>query len=163
MGTRLAIDAARAFIRAEIVERGERKALPLLERVATIAAGGGAIGVFLKYAVDPLLAVPLESFRTTSALHTRGWPQIVAALGRKRDTLLRQQSRPRKHDFLKPAGLSVNAFAKALRVPTPRINDVVLERRGITADTAMRLACYFGGGCSQGLKRVSHIKELPVE
>jgi plasmid maintenance system antidote protein VapI len=36
-------------------------------------------------------------------------------------------------------------LAKALSVPTPRINDVVLERRGISADTAMRLARYFGG------------------
>lgn len=50
-----------------------------------------------------------------------------------------------KEDFLVPAGLSANALAKALRVPTPRINDVVRERRGITADTAMRLARYFGG------------------
>ena len=50
-----------------------------------------------------------------------------------------------REDFLKPSGLSANALARALRVPTPRINDVILERRGITADTAMRLARYFGG------------------
>jgi len=50
-----------------------------------------------------------------------------------------------REDFLKPLGMSVNALAKALRVPTPRINDVVRERRGVTADTAMRLARYFGG------------------
>jgi addiction module HigA family antidote len=50
-----------------------------------------------------------------------------------------------KEDFLKPAGLSVNALAKALHVPTPRLNDIVLKRRGISADTAMRLARYFGG------------------
>ncbi len=50
-----------------------------------------------------------------------------------------------REDFLKPAGLSANALAKALHVPTPRINDIVRERRGITADTAMRLARYFGG------------------
>ena len=56
-----------------------------------------------------------------------------------------------KEDFLKPAGLSVNALAKALRVPTPRINDIVLERRGITADTAMRLARYFGGDAQSWL------------
>jgi antitoxin HigA-1 len=36
-------------------------------------------------------------------------------------------------------------LAKALNVPTPRVNDIVRERRGITADTAMRLAHYFGG------------------
>ncbi len=50
-----------------------------------------------------------------------------------------------REDFLIPSGMSANALAKALHVPTPRINDVVLERRGITADTAMRLARYFGG------------------
>ena len=50
-----------------------------------------------------------------------------------------------KEDFLKPLGMSPNALAKALRVPTPRINEVVLKRRGISADTAMRLARYFGG------------------
>ena len=50
-----------------------------------------------------------------------------------------------REDFLIPSGLSANALAKALRVPAPRINDVVLEGRGITADTAMRLARYFGG------------------
>ena len=41
--------------------------------------------------------------------------------------------------------MSANALAKALNVPAPRVNDVVRERRGITADTAMRLARYFGG------------------
>jgi addiction module HigA family antidote len=50
-----------------------------------------------------------------------------------------------KADFLKPSGLSVNTLAKALHVLTPRINDIVLKRRGISADTAMRLARYFDG------------------
>ena len=50
-----------------------------------------------------------------------------------------------REDFLAPLNMSVNALAKALGVPTPRINDVVRERRGITPDTAMRLARYFGG------------------
>jgi addiction module HigA family antidote len=48
-------------------------------------------------------------------------------------------------DFLKPLGMSANALAKALRVPAPRINDVVRGRRGVSADTTMRLARYFGG------------------
>jgi addiction module HigA family antidote len=48
-------------------------------------------------------------------------------------------------DFLKPLGMSANALAKALRVPAPRINDVVRGRRGVSADTAMRLARYFPG------------------
>jgi addiction module HigA family antidote len=50
-----------------------------------------------------------------------------------------------REDFLVPAGITANALAKALHVPAPRINDIVRERRGITADTAMRLARYFGG------------------
>ena len=50
-----------------------------------------------------------------------------------------------REDFLVPGNLSANALAKALKVPAPRINDVVRERRGVSADTAMRLARYFGG------------------
>lgn len=50
-----------------------------------------------------------------------------------------------REDYLKPINMSANALAKALSVPAPRINDVVRERRGVTADTAMRLARYFGG------------------
>lgn len=56
-----------------------------------------------------------------------------------------------KEDFLKPVGITANALAKALRVPAPRINDIVLQRRGITADTAMRLARYFGGDAQSWL------------
>jgi addiction module HigA family antidote len=47
-------------------------------------------------------------------------------------------------EFLEPLGLSVNALATALRVPATRIGAIVKGRRGITADTAMRLARYFG-------------------
>ena len=50
-----------------------------------------------------------------------------------------------REDFLRPAGLTANALAKILHVPAPRINDIVRERRGVSADTAMRLARYFGG------------------
>lgn len=50
-----------------------------------------------------------------------------------------------REDYLEPAGMSVSALARALRVPAARLNDIVLERRGVTADTAMRLARYFGG------------------
>jgi len=46
-------------------------------------------------------------------------------------------------DFMKPAGLSVNALALALRVPATRIGAIVNEQRGITADTALRLGRYF--------------------
>jgi antitoxin HigA-1 len=41
-------------------------------------------------------------------------------------------------------GISAYKLAKRLRVPPPRINDIVLERRGITADTAVRLSRFFG-------------------
>ncbi|TWI10690.1 HigA family addiction module antitoxin [Aerolutibacter ruishenii] len=50
-----------------------------------------------------------------------------------------------REDFLVPLDMSANALAKALHVPAPRINDIVRERRGVSADTAMRLARYFGG------------------
>lgn len=49
-----------------------------------------------------------------------------------------------REEFLKPHGLSQNALARALNVPPRRINEIVLEKRGITADTALRLARYFG-------------------
>ena len=49
-----------------------------------------------------------------------------------------------REEFLGPLGLTAHALAQALRVPATRINDVVNERRGITADTALRLARYFG-------------------
>jgi addiction module HigA family antidote len=50
-----------------------------------------------------------------------------------------------REDFLVPLGTNANALAKALNMPAPRINDIVRERRGVSADTAMRLARYFGG------------------
>ncbi len=49
-----------------------------------------------------------------------------------------------RHDFLEAMGLSVYALAKALKVPRSRLNDIVLARRVISADTALRLARYFG-------------------
>jgi antitoxin HigA-1 len=49
-----------------------------------------------------------------------------------------------REEFLKPLGLSVYRLAKELHVPAPRISDVVLEKRGISPDTAVRLARYFG-------------------
>jgi addiction module HigA family antidote len=49
-----------------------------------------------------------------------------------------------REEFMKPRGLSQNALARTLNVPPRRINEIVLEKRGITADTALRLARYFG-------------------
>ena len=48
-----------------------------------------------------------------------------------------------REEFLKPMKLSAYELAKRLLVPAPRINDIVLERRGITADTAIRLSRFF--------------------
>ena len=50
-----------------------------------------------------------------------------------------------REDYLKPLTMNVNALAKNLGIPTSRLNDIVLERRCVTPDTAMRLARYFGG------------------
>ncbi len=49
-----------------------------------------------------------------------------------------------RSEFLEPLGMSVNALALALRVPAPRINDIVRGKRAISADTALRLERYFG-------------------
>jgi addiction module HigA family antidote len=49
-----------------------------------------------------------------------------------------------REDFLVPLGLSANRLAIELHVPVTRINDIVHGRRSITADTALRLARYFG-------------------
>src|SRR2546422_5889138 len=49
-----------------------------------------------------------------------------------------------REEFMKPLGLSQNAVARALNVPPRRINEIVLEKRGITADTSLRLARCFG-------------------
>lgn len=48
-----------------------------------------------------------------------------------------------REEFILPLGMSAHALAQALRVPAPRINDLVRERRGVTPDTALRLARYF--------------------
>lgn len=56
-----------------------------------------------------------------------------------------------REDYLLPLGMSANKLAKALKISTPRINDIVQERRGVSADTAMRLAVYFGGDAQSWL------------
>lgn len=49
-----------------------------------------------------------------------------------------------REEYLEPLEMSVNALSKALHVPATRMNEIIRENRGITADTAMRLARYFG-------------------
>ena len=48
-----------------------------------------------------------------------------------------------KDEFLEPLDISVYALAQAIGVPRTRMNDIVLKRRGISADTALRLARFF--------------------
>lgn len=47
-------------------------------------------------------------------------------------------------EFLKPMGISQNRIGRETGVPPRRINEIVLGKRSITPDTAMRLACFFG-------------------
>ncbi len=49
-----------------------------------------------------------------------------------------------RQDFLLPMGISVHALANAIKMPRSRVNDIVLGRRAITADTALRLARHLG-------------------
>jgi len=56
-----------------------------------------------------------------------------------------------REDFLKPLNLSTNALALALHVAATRIHEIFKERRSITADTAERLARYFGGDAASWL------------
>ena len=49
-----------------------------------------------------------------------------------------------REDVLEPLGMSVNQLAKALDITATRLNEIVRGRRGITADTALRLARYLG-------------------
>ncbi|MCX8086150.1 MAG: HigA family addiction module antitoxin [Rhodocyclaceae bacterium] len=69
-----------------------------------------------------------------------------------------------REDYLIPLGLSVNALAQALGVPATRIHEIVKERRAVTADTALRLAQYFGGDAASWLLLQANydLKTLPT-
>ncbi len=75
----------------------------------------------------------------------------------KEQEMLKNRMRPvhpgevLREEYLKPLGMSANALARHLRVPASRINDIVLERRGVTADTALRLSRFFGGDAQSWL------------
>ncbi|MGH8296175.1 MAG: hypothetical protein ACRETZ_11880 [Steroidobacteraceae bacterium] len=92
----LAVGVARAFIAREVAMRGERIGLKLLERVAEMAGDIAAVRVFLLYGIDPLAAIPLADFRTTTALHEVRWPQIVEAASRKRESMRRLTAESRR-------------------------------------------------------------------
>ena len=59
-------------------------------------------------------------------------------------------------DFLKPMGISQYALAKAIGVPPRRINEIVHGKRSITADTALRLAAFFGTDAQSWINLQSH-------
>ena len=61
-----------------------------------------------------------------------------------------------REEFMRPLGLSSNAFAKAINVTPARVSDIVRERRGISADTALRLARYFGTDAQSWLNLQQH-------
>ncbi len=73
-----------------------------------------------------------------------------------------------REDYLAPLGMSVNALALALSVPATRIHEIVKERRAVTADTAARLARFFGGDATSwlvlqanyDLKTLSTLKDI---
>jgi addiction module HigA family antidote len=69
-----------------------------------------------------------------------------------------------REDFLLPLAMSVNALSIALGVPATRMHEIVKERRGVTADTAARLAKYFGGDATSWLVMQANydLKTLPT-
>ena len=69
-----------------------------------------------------------------------------------------------REDYLSPLGMSVNALSLALGVPATRVHEIVKERRAITADTAARLARYFGGDAASWLVLQANydLKTLPT-
>ncbi len=69
-----------------------------------------------------------------------------------------------REDFLAPLGMSANALAINLGVPATRIHEILKERRSVTADTAARLARYFGGDAALWLtlQAMYDLKTLPT-
>ena len=69
-----------------------------------------------------------------------------------------------REDYLAPLSLSVNALSLALGVPATRMHEIVKERRSVSADTAARLARYFGGDAQSwlALQASYDLKTLPT-
>ena len=83
-----------------------------------------------------------------------------------------------REDFMLPMKLTAYRLAKDLRLPAPRVNDIVREKRAISADTALRLGRYFGTSAQLWLnlqarydlllatangKEIEKIKPRPIE
>jgi hypothetical protein len=90
----LAIDVVRTYIAATIQAEGERAGLRLLERVVSIASDLASRQVFLLHGIDPLLAVPIDEFRSSPSLHRKRWPQVLRDIARQRTKLSRVLTRP---------------------------------------------------------------------
>src|SRR5215468_1014511 len=61
-----------------------------------------------------------------------------------------------RQGFMEPVGLSAYALAKALRVPLPRVNDIVREKRAISPEMAVLLSAYFGTSDGYWINLQSH-------
>ena len=61
-----------------------------------------------------------------------------------------------REEFMKPLGLSSNALARALDVTPARINEIAREKRGISADTALRLARFFSTDVQSWMNLQTH-------
>lgn len=68
-----------------------------------------------------------------------------------------------KEEFLDDMGISVYALSKAINVPRSRMNDIVLGRRGITADTAVRLGRFFDTDPQSWINLQSHYDVVMAE
>jgi antitoxin HigA-1 len=61
-----------------------------------------------------------------------------------------------REEFMEPAGLTAYALAKSLDVPLPRVNDIVREKRAISAEMAVLLSAYFGTSDSYWINLQGH-------
>lgn len=70
-----------------------------------------------------------------------------------------------REDFLAPLGMSVNALANRLHVPATRMNEIVRGCRGVSPDTAQRLAAFFGGDATSwlNLQQAYDLKNVAAE
>ncbi len=81
----------------------------------------------------------------------------------KRKNIISHPGEILKEEFLNEMDVSVYALSKAIGVPRSRINDIVLGRRGITADTAVRLGHFFGTDAESWINLQSHYDVVMAE
>lgn len=69
-----------------------------------------------------------------------------------------------REEFLKPLGITPYRLAKATHIPATRVSEIIKERRGISADTALRLGKYFGTSAEfwLGLQKEYELREARV-